>query len=88
MVKVRLGTARAMTPVTTAQELCPLFKALADPRRLEVVLALAAGERCVCELTEQMGVAQSKLSFHLKVCLLYTSPSPRDRQKSRMPSSA
>ena len=24
----------------------------------------------------------------LLVCLLYTSPSPRDRQKSRMPSSA
>ena len=24
----------------------------------------------------------------LKICLLYTSPSPRDRQKSRMPSSA
>ena len=23
-----------------------------------------------------------------KFCLLYTSPSPRDRQKSRMPSSA
>ena len=26
--------------------------------------------------------------FHDKGCLLYTSPSPRDRQKSRMPSSA
>ena len=25
---------------------------------------------------------------HAKTCLLYTSPSPRDRQKSRMPSSA
>ena len=25
---------------------------------------------------------------YLKGCLLYTSPSPRDRQKSRMPSSA
>ena len=24
----------------------------------------------------------------IEVCLLYTSPSPRDRQKSRMPSSA
>ena len=24
----------------------------------------------------------------LEICLLYTSPSPRDRQKSRMPSSA
>ena len=26
--------------------------------------------------------------FHVNDCLLYTSPSPRDRQKSRMPSSA
>ena len=26
--------------------------------------------------------------FLLNACLLYTSPSPRDRQKSRMPSSA
>ena len=25
---------------------------------------------------------------HINGCLLYTSPSPRDRQKSRMPSSA
>ena len=31
-----------------------------------------------------------KLTPFLKkyICLLYTSPSPRDRQKSRMPSSA
>ena len=26
--------------------------------------------------------------YWINVCLLYTSPSPRDRQKSRMPSSA
>ena len=26
--------------------------------------------------------------FDVTACLLYTSPSPRDRQKSRMPSSA
>ena len=26
--------------------------------------------------------------FHISVCLLYTSPSPRDRSVSRMPSSA
>ena len=26
--------------------------------------------------------------FNVRSCLLYTSPSPRDRQKSRMPSSA
>ena len=28
------------------------------------------------------------LKAKIQVCLLYTSPSPRDRQKSRMPSSA
>ena len=28
------------------------------------------------------------MSSDVTVCLLYTSPSPRDRQKSRMPSSA
>ena len=28
------------------------------------------------------------ISVTANVCLLYTSPSPRDRQKSRMPSSA
>ena len=27
-------------------------------------------------------------TFTVEICLLYTSPSPRDRQKSRMPSSA
>ena len=32
--------------------------------------------------------ASCDATFVLGVCLLYTSPSPRDRQKSRMPSSA
>ena len=31
---------------------------------------------------------QQKRTATMKICLLYTSPSPRDRQKSRMPSSA
>ena len=29
-----------------------------------------------------------QMGEHENICLLYTSPSPRDRQKSRMPSSA
>ena len=33
-------------------------------------------------------IADVSYSNLLLVCLLYTSPSPRDRQKSRMPSSA
>ena len=36
---------------------------------------------------ELFGIAAGAIiGYH--VCLLYTSPSPRDRQKSRMPSSA
>ena len=34
------------------------------------------------------GVAVSPETANHCICLLYTSPSPRDRQKSRMPSSA
>src|SRR5665213_1907076 len=33
-------------------------------------------------------VEQQAHDLHCQTCLLYTSPSPRDRQKSRMPSSA
>ena len=33
-------------------------------------------------------VTKPKLSLAAQICLLYTSPSPRDRTRSRMPSSA
>ena len=41
-------------------------------------------------LVEAIAAGIEPLEFRRKVksCLLYTSPSPRDRQKSRMPSSA
>ena len=36
-----------------------------------------------------LGVSTGTTVSHISdICLLYTSPSPRDRQKSRMPSSA
>ena len=43
------------------------------------------------DIMEEFGGTTEDLYFHiadLQGCLLYTSPSPRDRQKSRMPSSA
>ena len=39
-------------------------------------------------LISVVGIALYARYRHLRNCLLYTSPSPRDRQKSRMPSSA
>jgi ArsR family transcriptional regulator len=43
-----------------------LFHALADPIRVEVVGLLLGGERCVCDLMEDLELAQSRLSWHLK----------------------
>ena len=43
------------------------FHALSDETRLEIVSMLSAGERCVCELMDALDVAQSRLSFHLRV---------------------
>ena len=42
------------------------FHALSDETRLQIVGMLSHGERCVCDLTEQLDAAQSRLSFHLK----------------------
>jgi len=43
------------------------FYALGDEIRLDVLALLRGGERCVCELTAHLALAQSRLSFHLKV---------------------
>lgn len=43
-----------------------LFHALADDIRVRVVTLLCGGERCVCELMDDLGLAQSRLSWHLK----------------------
>jgi ArsR family transcriptional regulator len=42
------------------------FHALADETRLRIIECLQNGERCVCELTEELRTGQSRLSFHLK----------------------
>ena len=42
-----------------------VLKALAHPTRLFLVEELAAGERCVCELTELVGHDVSTVSKHL-----------------------
>ncbi|MFM7237359.1 MAG: ArsR/SmtB family transcription factor [Cyanobium sp.] len=58
-----------------------LLKALAEPIRLQVIEALGGGELCVCELTKHLGLAQSKLSFHLRV--LKEAGLLADRQSGR-----
>lgn len=44
-----------------------IMKALAHPTRLFIVDFLADGEKCVCEIVEQVGVDISTISKHLLV---------------------
>ncbi len=44
-----------------------VFKALGHPNRLVIVDAVAGGERCVADLTAQLGLDMSTVSNHLAV---------------------
>lgn len=46
------------------QSILVITKALADPTRLRVLLALRGRELCACQITELFGLAQSTMSKH------------------------
>jgi ArsR family transcriptional regulator len=49
------------------REFMIITKALSDPNRVRVLLALRKGELCVCQITELFGLAPSTVSKHLSV---------------------
>lgn len=54
-------------PMSTAlmSELAERFKALGEPARLQLLMALRGGERSVGELVELTGLGQANVSKHL-----------------------
>lgn len=60
--------ARAGIPSTAAiEELGATFGLLADPGRLRLLLALRAGETCVCDLAAACGQSESGVSHALRL---------------------
>src|SRR5207237_2458439 len=57
----------AVAAYSRTERAIELFHALSDETRLEIIELLRKGERCVCELTDTLDAAQSRLSFHLRV---------------------
>ena len=45
-----------------------MARALGGPTRVRIVAALRKGELCVCELVDALGISQSSLSSHLRIC--------------------
>ncbi len=52
---------------SASRRLSALARALGDPTRIAILERLALGERCVCDLTDELSAAQSRLSFHLRI---------------------
>jgi DNA-binding transcriptional ArsR family regulator len=49
------------------REFMAVTKALSDPHRVRILLALRRGEMCVCQITELFGFAPSTVSKHLSI---------------------
>ena len=57
----------ATTAAPALSRAAELFHALSDETRLAIVRRLQNSEECVCNLTDLLDAAQSRLSFHLRV---------------------
>jgi len=76
-----MTAARRRPEPTVAAQRAELFHALSDETRLAILEMLRGGERCVCDLQDDLDAAQSRLSFHLKV--LREAGLVRDRKAGR-----
>ena len=43
-----------------------IFKAIADPTRLKIAMALLEGEMCVCDLAAFLGISDSAVSHQIR----------------------
>ncbi len=53
-------------PDKEVERLAQVFKALGDPTRLRIVVALRSGEMCVCDLAALLGVSESAVSHQMR----------------------
>ena len=63
----RVGFARQEAiPEFELARLALTYKVLGDPTRLKIVMALAGGEMCVCDLAAFLGLSESAVSHQLR----------------------
>ena len=64
----RLEVARQhLLDYTELDSMSDLFKAMANPGRLKILLALAGQEMCVCDLAALLGVSESAASHQIRI---------------------
>jgi DNA-binding transcriptional ArsR family regulator len=70
--------------VARAATTADAFNAVAEPRRREILDALAGGERPVNDLVRQLGLAQPQVSKHLRVLREVGAVDVRDEGRQRL----
>ncbi|NOY78313.1 MAG: helix-turn-helix transcriptional regulator [Calditrichaeota bacterium] len=50
-----------------AGDMAEIFKALCDPMRLKIIMALDREELCVCDLATLLGTSRPAVSHHLRI---------------------
>jgi DNA-binding transcriptional ArsR family regulator len=73
-----------MPPMARAATTADAFNAVAEPRRREILDALAGGERPVNDLVRQLGLAQPQVSKHLRVLREVGAVDVRDEGRRRL----
>ena len=51
----------------TEQRIVPIFKALSDENRIQILKLLRSGEKCACKLLEELNISQPTLSHHKRI---------------------
>lgn len=49
------------------QKMVVVFKAFCDVNRIRILKLLSTGEKCACDLHEEINVTQPTLSHHMKI---------------------
>ena len=72
------------SPMARAATTADAFNAVAEPRRREILDALAGGERPVNDLVEALGLTQPQVSKHLRVLREVGAVDVRDQGRQRL----
>ncbi len=56
-----------MTITKEQEKIAKIFKALCDAKRIAIIEVLQNGEKCACDLIDRLDIAQSALSYHMKI---------------------
>src|ERR671914_243259 len=78
------GDLRAWLNMARAATTADAFNAVAEPRRRQILDALAGGERPVNDLVRMLGLAQPQVSKHLRVLREVGAVEVRDEGRQRL----